>query len=90
MQMVNNLQLTLQRKQDAVKNLRSKSKSLQKTLEPRGAYKFKINRGSDFDPSSPSMKSLSPLKSINSGDLTSAVKFKQNRGRSIAPQPAND
>ena len=39
--MVNNLQQTLQRKQDAIQNLASKSKTLSKAIEPRGAYKYK-------------------------------------------------
>lgn len=38
--MVTNLARTLALKNDAVKNLRDKNKILQKTLEPRKAYKY--------------------------------------------------
>ena len=38
--MVGNLQRTLARKNEAVKNLKTKSRSLQKAVEPRMAYKY--------------------------------------------------
>ncbi len=39
-QMVSNLQNTLARKNDAIKTLKDKSRSLQKAVEPRMAYKY--------------------------------------------------
>lgn len=68
MLMVSNLQHTLQRKQDAIKTLASKSMTLKKAIEPRGAYKYKPRENTEQGNSSPSQSQLSPLKSVNSGD----------------------
>ncbi len=38
--MVGSLQKTLARKNDAITTLKGKSRSLQKTIEPRRAYKY--------------------------------------------------
>ena len=42
-QLVGNLQTTMARKDQAVQNLKSKSKMVAKALEPRNAYRYKIN-----------------------------------------------
>jgi len=39
MRMLNQMQTTLAKKQDAIDKLKGKSKALQKNIEPRNAYK---------------------------------------------------
>jgi hypothetical protein len=83
--MVNNLQQTLQRKEDAIQNLARKSKTLSKAIEPRGAYKYKQKQMSG---SSPSRTDISPIKSVTSrGDFSNS--HFNNRSKSVIPQPTS-
>jgi hypothetical protein len=83
--MVNNLQQTLQRKQDAIQNLAKKSKTLSKAVEPRGAYKYKQKTMST---SSPSRADVNHMKSITSRGEFSRSHF-NNRSKSVIPQPVS-
>lgn len=83
-QMVSNLQNTLQRKNDAVKELKSKSRSLKKVFEPRNAYKYvvKSNEGSD-----PAMRTMSNFGSPSQQSIQGT--YKQRSGSVVPPQRAS-
>lgn len=77
--MVSNLQNTLARKNDAVKELKSKSRSLKKVFEPRNAYKYvvKSHEGSD-----PHMRTMSNFGSPSHATIQGTY---HNRSGSVVP-----
>ena len=83
MLLVNNIQQTFQVKQDAIINLSKKSKSLMKTLEPRGAYQYKPK---NLNNSSSSRIEMNPVRSFSNGHMSKS--HFNTRSKSVVPQSA--